>query len=179
MAKDGTTRARILVVDDDEVIRELLPVLLGLRPDEIQVAHSGDEAVAWLKDSRCPEVILTDLQMPGLERDALISALRECTSSQTLLLGMSGSQPPPATARLLDAFVLKPFGATELEHAIGRARRARRSGSSRPARRSPGARAFDRAGRECRRSLPRSLASPCRVPRERGPDHRPIRAGRC
>lgn len=125
MDKDGTTRARILVVDDDEVMRELLPVLLGLRPDEIQVAHSGDEAVAWLEGSRCPDVILTDLQMPGLERDDLVAALRAATSAQTLLLGMSGSQPPPTTARLLDAFVLKPFGATELEHAIGRARRAR------------------------------------------------------
>lgn len=122
------------MVDDDEVMRELLPVLLGLGgEEEIAVVGSGDEALAWLK-SASPELIMTDLQMPGIEGEKLVAALRQA-APDALLLGMSGSVPPEPVLQLLDTFVSKPFGAGQLEAAIEDALATRQAQSN--ASRSP------------------------------------------
>lgn len=129
MENEGTRRKRILVVDDDEVMRELLPVLLGLGVYEVHLAASGEEALAWLATQPAPELIMTDLQMPGLEGEALISALRASTPGETLFLGMSASQPSELVLRSLDGFVSKPFDSEQVAQSI-RQIRAARAGAS-------------------------------------------------
>lgn len=144
MEKQGTTHARILVVEDDEVLRELLPPLLDLHLEEVHVVGSGQEAVTWLNNSQAPELILTDMQMAGLEGGELISALRAAAPADTLLIGMSASTPAGSTTDSLDAFVSKPFTARDLETAIQTAQNARErrlpgsDGKASPAPTSPG-----------------------------------------
>ncbi len=124
----GASRSRaVLVIDDDEVMRELLFALLTLQGDTVEVAASGEEALARLREAPTPEVVLTDLQMPGLEGAALVAALRSTIARDTLLIGMSGSQPSEIILRSLDAFVAKPFATTRLNEAITSAKNARQS----------------------------------------------------
>ena len=99
---------RILVIDDDAMSRDLLAVLLEGEGYAVLTAESGDAALSLLGNGRPPDVILTDLQMPGVTGSQLAAKLRTaCPSS--LLLAMSGSQPSKASIWQFDDFLLKPF----------------------------------------------------------------------
>lgn len=102
---------QILVVDDDEVSREVLRVLLEGEGYAVETAESGDAAIAQLGASgrTLPGVMLVDMQMPGARSDELARQLRDVCGPQTLLLAMSGSRPEDELTRGFDAFLLKPF----------------------------------------------------------------------
>lgn len=108
----------ILVLDDDEVMRDLLQALLSMEGYKVSIADSGPEAMRMLPGTPPFDLILTDLHMPGLEGDALLSALRRYMHSSTLLLGISASAPDSSTRAHLDAFLQKPFDTDELHGAI-------------------------------------------------------------
>lgn len=69
---------RILVVEDNEVFREALQLLLGLRADMEVVASIGDgaDAVAAVERYR-PDVVLMDYRLPGLDGVQATAAVRE------------------------------------------------------------------------------------------------------
>jgi CheY-like chemotaxis protein len=66
---------RILVVDDDDNLREVLSAILSQAGRVVDTARDGIEAVALL-DQNHYDVILSDLRMPGLDGPALYEALR-------------------------------------------------------------------------------------------------------
>jgi CheY-like chemotaxis protein len=66
---------RILVVDDDESVREALAAFLSQEGHEVDTASDGVEALARLDHDRY-DLILTDLQMPGMDGPAFYEALR-------------------------------------------------------------------------------------------------------
>jgi CheY-like chemotaxis protein len=109
---------RLLIIDDDEMSRELLVALLEAKGHAVASAESGDAALALLESSARPDVILTDMQMPGSTPVQLAGRLRRACGRKTLLLAMSGSQPSDATLAHFDGFILKPLGAAEIEAAI-------------------------------------------------------------
>lgn len=106
-----------LIVDDDELSRELLALLLVAEGHEIELAVSGEEALAKVCKF-VPDVLLTDLQMPGLAGNELGKALREAIPTRTVLLAMSGSRPPERSFESYDGFLLKPFSMDELRATI-------------------------------------------------------------
>jgi CheY-like chemotaxis protein len=113
---------RVLVVDDDPVMREVLFALLSLEGHEIQMASSGDEAVTVLTDADDPpDVVLTDLHMPGLEGRELAERLLEVRPAKTLLIGMSGSRPTNFEIDAFDAFLHKPFQTSAFAEAANKA----------------------------------------------------------
>ena len=106
---------RILIIDDDEMSRDLLAVLLEAEGYAVASADSGDAALALLDATQPrPSVVLTDMQMPGSSPTQLAGRLRRACGRNTLLLAMSGSRPAPATLARYDGFLLKPFSAAEL-----------------------------------------------------------------
>ena len=113
----------VLVIDDDEMSRELLAALLRADGYEVQAAESGDAALAMVDAAhRSPDVVLTDMQMPGSTPDQLAGRLRRACGRRTRLIAMSGSQPALAGLARYDGFLLKPFGIAELANAIEQAR---------------------------------------------------------
>ena len=56
--------ARILVVDDEEIVRKLLKEFLEKKGHEVAIAKDGTEALEKIKEG--PEIILLDLMMPGI-----------------------------------------------------------------------------------------------------------------
>ena len=137
MAAEDARGAKALVIDDDEILRDLLTVLLGVNGVDATLVSSGEEALDLLAHS-IPEVILTDLQMPGLEGLALVEALRAATPSSTDLIGMSASTPDAALLDRLDAFVPKPFDADDLQNAFLHARQHRSALAPSPSAREGG-----------------------------------------
>jgi CheY-like chemotaxis protein len=68
-------RDRVLVVDDDQDARELIAAVLMQAGYAIEVAGNGFEALNKLGQAR-PDLILTDLQMPGMNGVELIHQVR-------------------------------------------------------------------------------------------------------
>jgi CheY-like chemotaxis protein/HPt (histidine-containing phosphotransfer) domain-containing protein len=108
---------RILIVDDDELSREVLALLADGAGYEVDTADSGDGALVCVRRVR-PEVVLTDIQMPGIAGDELARQLRSLCGAGTLLLAMSGSELEEGVGREFDAFLLKPFTMEALRAAI-------------------------------------------------------------
>ena len=69
----GTSRPRILVVDDEAAIRELLAKTLALAEYDVDVAPEGRTAVERLRGSSY-DLLITDLRMPGVDG---LSVIRE------------------------------------------------------------------------------------------------------
>lgn len=75
--KHRSTIVRVLIVDDNPVFLTILKQFLGQHP-EFQIvdeAHDGDSALI-LAQHLCPDVILLDLQMPGVSGLEIIAPLR-------------------------------------------------------------------------------------------------------
>jgi CheY-like chemotaxis protein len=101
---------QILVVDDDEISREVLALLLHSAGYAVETADSGDAALLHLQTMPLPpRVVLTDLQMPGTSGNELALRLRDLCGPATLRLAMSASAPEDGSAHEFDGFLLKPF----------------------------------------------------------------------
>ncbi|MEP7285657.1 MAG: response regulator [Chloroflexota bacterium] len=61
---------KILIVDDQPTVRELVSVTLEIGPYQILTAENGDQALA-LAQAEVPDLILLDIQMPGGKLDGL------------------------------------------------------------------------------------------------------------
>ncbi len=57
---------RVLLVDDDDDLREAMRDLLSFGGYEVAAVAGGHEALAWLSAHDLPDVILLDLMMPGM-----------------------------------------------------------------------------------------------------------------
>jgi CheY-like chemotaxis protein/HPt (histidine-containing phosphotransfer) domain-containing protein len=97
----------------------LLTVLLEADGYAVDTADSGDAAVEQLRPaSSAPDVILSDMQMPGTTGSALATELRSVTRNRSVLLAMSGSQQAQDAVSQFDGFLLKPFKVEQLTAAV-------------------------------------------------------------
>lgn len=98
----------VLLIDDDLISREVIATILTLNGYTLHTAASGDAAVQMLEGATCaPQVILVDVQMPGLNGAQLIAELR--TRCYGGIYAISGSQLPKELESVVDGFLLKPF----------------------------------------------------------------------
>jgi CheY-like chemotaxis protein len=102
---------RLLLIDDDETTREVLTLLLAAEGWTVTEAASGEEALG-LAPSIAPEVILSDLQMPGLSGEELASHLRNAFPNKPILLAMTAT--PKGHVPGYDALLTKPFAPSEV-----------------------------------------------------------------
>jgi len=80
--------ATILVIDDEEDIREMLRIFLTEAGFEVQVAADGEEGM-HLFHTAPPELVITDIFMPNREGFAVIKELRR-DFPETKIIAMSG-----------------------------------------------------------------------------------------
>ena len=78
------SKAQILVVDDDPNIRESLGMLLMSAGYEVATADNGVSAVSHLSRT-IPDLIVTDLDMPHMSGVELISHVRDCHPSISIV----------------------------------------------------------------------------------------------
>jgi len=112
------TYRRVLVVDDDAIMRELLTALLEIEGYAVQTVQSGLEALDCLASGAPADVILVDLHMPGLHGSELAERLNKVKAPEALLIAMSGSGLLPDQASLFSAFLEKPFAVEDLAATI-------------------------------------------------------------
>jgi DNA-binding response OmpR family regulator len=111
---------RILVVDDDPDIRELLFTALEDEGYEVVPAGNGQEALAVVRTFR-PDVIVLDLMMPVMDGWQFANELRAMDEDIPLVL-LSAARDLRTHAKNLDAadIIEKPFDLSELLPKIAR-----------------------------------------------------------
>jgi len=114
---------RVLVVDDEENIRMVLRTLLRKHGYEVEVADSGESAMAQI-DSFGPDVVLTDVRMPkmgGLDLLALLKAKQYAAT--VIVMSAYGNMDLAIEAMKAGAYdyVSKPFKPDEIVLALRKA----------------------------------------------------------
>lgn len=102
--------ARVLIVDDDELFRDLFKHSLEFEEIDVATAASGREAVEMIM-ANPPDVVLVDLKMPGVSGYDLIRWVRNDTNyTQMKLIIFTGhaSARSSAEAQMADMFLVKP-----------------------------------------------------------------------
>jgi DNA-binding NarL/FixJ family response regulator len=113
---------RVLIADDQRVVREGLALVLGLLPD-VEVAGSasdGDEAVAMAADL-VPDVVLMDLRMPRCDGVEAIRQLRErVPATKVVVLTTYADDRSVLDALRAGArgYLTKDAGGAEIRHAL-------------------------------------------------------------
>ncbi|HEV3010116.1 MAG TPA: sigma 54-interacting transcriptional regulator, partial [Burkholderiales bacterium] len=103
--------ARVLLVDDDKDLLQLIAMRLTAAGYAVTAVESGEAALAALAVSR-PQVVVTDLRMQGMDGMALFDAIhRDSPSLPVLILTAHGTIPEAVTAtrRGIFSFLTKPF----------------------------------------------------------------------
>lgn len=118
---------RILAVEDEPDVRELLEYGLGNLGFEVKAVADGRVATDAIKNW-APEAILLDIGLPGIDGFSLIASLRRLTDVPILMLTARSGVPDKVSAltRGADDYIAKPFDLDELSARIrARLRRPR------------------------------------------------------
>ena len=111
---------RVLIVEDEEEARKGLAELLTIFGYEVTAVGSGEEA-GVLPDEPAPDLLLTDLMLPGIDGVALAAGLRDRWPHLKVVL-MSGYTEDEAVRRGVDEgevlFLQKPFDMATLTHTL-------------------------------------------------------------
>ncbi len=110
--------ARILVVDDDRVIQQLLKVNLELEGYAVDVAEDGEEALQQF-DAIQPNLVLLDIMMPKLDGWEVCRRLKEGVDSADVPIVLLSARAQEAdvqrgTEMGVAAYVTKPFDPIQL-----------------------------------------------------------------
>ncbi len=113
---------RILVVEDEPLVREVLSVYLAEDKHEVTVAENGREGLEKYQAGTF-DLVMTDRAMPEMNGDELAQEIKKLNSQQPVLLLtgfgdlMTGAGEQPAG---VDLVVSKPFTLTTLRNAIAK-----------------------------------------------------------
>ena len=112
---------RVLVVDDNPDIRDSLRMLLVMWGHEVDVASSGEEALALALSIR-PDIALVDIGLPGMDGYQVAKAIRQASAdwrTKIKLVAVTGYGQPSDRQQALDSgfdgHMLKPVDTDLLE----------------------------------------------------------------
>jgi len=118
--------ARVLVIDDDEDQRTLIKAMLDRVGHQVEEASNGAEGLRQF-GKLAPHVVITDINMPGIDGHEVITALK-AANAKVPVIAISGGSAVPKDELLLQAsrlgaaeIIMKPFQFEQLAGAVGRA----------------------------------------------------------
>ena len=160
---------RILVVDDEEMMRELVSATMEMEGHVVEVVAGGAAALEAIA-ARRPDLVLLDLNMPGMNGWQVIDRLKDHPSPPPVIAmsGMGTEEPPELTAvrKYVYGYLPKPFTHEQLVKTTMRALEAARAAQA--AKAAP--QSFSEHRAELRRNLlvPATLLSPEGTPAAMG-----------
>jgi two-component system response regulator PilR (NtrC family) len=122
--KRKESRARVLVVEDEEIIREILLKTLDEEGYHVDAVETGEDALKAL-DSQLYDLVLLDLNLPGMHGlNVLAAAPAVQTDAQFIVMTAFGTVDTAVEAMKLGAYdyINKPFRTEELLMTLERAR---------------------------------------------------------
>ncbi|MCU1269308.1 MAG: response regulator receiver modulated metal dependent phosphohydrolase [Acidobacteriaceae bacterium] len=120
---------RILIVDDEEPIRDLVSAMLSSANYVCTQTESGKEALSLLSSGSQFELMLSDLMMPGMDGIALLEAAKERFPDMPVIMVTAVTDVSVALGALRNGaydYLLKPFERDQLLATVRRAMENRR-----------------------------------------------------
>ncbi len=110
-----TDKQRILIVDDDENIAELISLYLLKECYETRMVHDGESALTAFQEFK-PDLILLDLMLPGIDGYQVCRTVRQTSSVPIIMLTAKGEVFDKVLGLELgaDDYMVKPFDSKEL-----------------------------------------------------------------
>ncbi len=120
MATLANLARRILVVDDEALVCDSIRRVLALGKHEVEIATSGQDALAAFKPGKF-DLIILDYEMPGMKGDKVAAAMKVLAPEQPILLitgygeqlRLAGNFP-----LAVNLVITKPFDMEELQEAV-------------------------------------------------------------
>ncbi|OQY11050.1 MAG: hypothetical protein B6I30_07760 [Desulfobacteraceae bacterium 4572_187] len=81
---------KILVIDDEKVIINMIQQLLEMHGHDVDTADDGGEGIRKF-DSDCFDLVITDICMPGLDGNSVAKHIRNSDKKYVPVIGMSGT----------------------------------------------------------------------------------------
>ena len=109
------SKQKILIVDDDNHIAELISLYLEKEMFETKIAEDGDEALEYFESFQ-PDLILLDLMLPGKDGYEVCREIRAKRDTPIIMLSAKGETFDKVLGLELgaDDYVIKPFDSKEL-----------------------------------------------------------------
>lgn len=120
----GSSKGRILVVDDERSMREMLEIFLGREGYDVMGHSAANDALLVLEEDKGFDLIITDINMPGLTGLDLLKAVRHFESDiPVIMITAYGSPDSAVEAMKLGAvdYITKPFRIEEIKARISAA----------------------------------------------------------
>jgi CheY-like chemotaxis protein len=113
-------KGRVLVVDNEASIREMLALVLDSEGYEVEQAADGGEALAAAARVT-PDVILLDMKMPGIDGREFAARYRKAEGPKAPIIVITAAQAAEQAAAEVEAcgYLGKPFGIDQLLEVIG------------------------------------------------------------
>ncbi len=102
---DTTTKTKVLLVDDDKFLLDMYAIKFNKSGYEVKTADSTDGALKILRDGYVPDVMLTDIVMPGMDGLELVAAIKReklISSAKLIMLTNQGSSDDISRAKKMD-----------------------------------------------------------------------------
>lgn len=115
---------KILIIDDEKLIRDFLIETLQRKKYDVQGFDSGQKALTYLKDHSC-DLVITDMKMPGLTGIDVLKKIKELSPNTIVIIVTAyGSIENAVEAMRLGAFnyLIKPFSPDSIEAIIEKAK---------------------------------------------------------
>ncbi len=108
-------KQKILIVDDDENIAELISLYLNKECYDTQIVHDGESALKMLNEYN-PDLILLDLMLPGIDGYQVCREVRSSSQVPIIMLSAKGEVFDKVLGLELgaDDYIIKPFDSKEL-----------------------------------------------------------------
>lgn len=108
-------REKVLIIDDERTIRNLITTVLTAQDYEVVTAATGAEAYSMIS-SHCPDVILLDLGLPDMDGLSVLRDVRSWSSTPVIVVSARTTEQDKVTALDMgaDDYIEKPFGTNEL-----------------------------------------------------------------
>ena len=110
-----TTKEKILIVEDEQTIRNFMQAILSAKGYDVLLARSGAMADTMIA-SHCPDLIILDLGLPDTDGMNVLSRVREWSKIPVIVVSARSHERDKVVA--LDAgaddYLTKPFGTEEL-----------------------------------------------------------------
>lgn len=112
--------SRILIVEDEDVMADMLRDVLVAEGHEVFEAYNGEDGLKLLLEKR-PDVILLDLMLPILDGPGFLAVMDETPAVQgTPVIAMTSAGLTPRERGRFAAFLPKPFKLDDLLRALTR-----------------------------------------------------------
>jgi CheY-like chemotaxis protein len=117
MQRSKSQGKRILVVDDEPAVREVLGLLLRFDGHKVVEAASGREACLLFAPGDF-DLVITDFSMPGMSGDELARTIKGLVPSQPILMVTAYAQKLCGLDNPVDAILEKPFNVAALRKMV-------------------------------------------------------------